>query len=93
MNEQQSKPRETKRWLQLSPVVWAAVFQGAVAVTMAPTAFLSIVLLVVLGKFHLICLLIAHSLQIDDWNIAWAIVWLTSPVTYFASIVLNLVYE
>ena len=80
---------KAKRGYKLTPIVWAALFQGLLALVVAPSPIVAIILVVIFGTLHLTCLIVAHSFKIDDWNIAWVIVWLTLPATYIASLVIN----
>ena len=89
MNDPISHSRKSRRWFRVSPLVWALLFQGAVAITLGPGPFLSIILFVALLILHVICRQIAYAFKIDDWNIAWAIVWLTFPVTFLVSFMLK----
>ena len=80
---------QRKRRFRITPVIWAALFQGALALLMAPTSFAALVLVVIFGTLHISCLCVASSFRIDDWKIAWTIIWLSLPTIYFASLVIR----
>ena len=87
MTDSKTSP-SSKRRFRINPIIWATLFQGILAITSGP-GYISVVLIIFLGMLNLTFLAVGSTFKIDDWSIAWAIVWLSIPATYFASPVLN----